>query len=223
MRKFLRAGLLLPFCELCLRPCGLAWQAPRKAPAGSAMGGAARAEHERTRRKHDEKSNKDLYACMHRGRQARPRAHGRSDWRRRRARGEARDGARGAADKSDHTSRGPRDWSSDGDDRSPSGCALLLRQHVHAPRRIRAQRRCVNRARPPPWHALPASIRHGQYMTVYSTFLRKLHPSVSRALPPVGWHSTVEQPLQMTTVCAWLNTVVLRSEEARGTNRVSSG
>mgnify|MGYP006936502743 CR=1 FL=1 len=60
-------------------------------------------------------------------------------------------------------------------------------------------------------------------MTVYSTFLRKLHPSVSRALPPVGWHSTVEQPLQMTTVCAWLNTVVLRSEEARGTNMVSSG
>ena len=32
-------------------------------------------------------------------------------------------------------------------------------------------------------------------------------------MPPVGWQSTVEQPLQITTVCAWLNTVVLR--EAR--------
>ena len=56
-----------------------------------------------------------------------------------------------------------------------------------------------------------ASIRHKQYGLVYSTFLRKLHPSVSRALPPVGWQSTVEQPLQMTTVCAWLKTVVLRT------------
>ena len=53
-----------------------------------------------------------------------------------------------------------------------------------------------------------ASIRHKQW-SIYSTFLRKLHPSVSRALPPVGWQSTVEQPLQMTTVCAWLKTVVL--------------
>ena len=44
----------------------------------------------------------------------------------------------------------------------------------------------------------------------HSTFFRKLQPSVSLALPPVGWQSTVEQPLQMTTVCAWLKTVVLR-------------
>ena len=30
-----------------------------------------------------------------------------------------------------------------------------------------------------------------------------------RALPPVGWHSTVEQLPQRTTVCAWLKTVVM--------------
>lgn len=33
-------------------------------------------------------------------------------------------------------------------------------------------------------------------------FLRKEQPSVSLALPPVGWQSTVEQPAQMTTVWA---------------------
>ena len=37
-----------------------------------------------------------------------------------------------------------------------------------------------------------------------------------RALPPEGWQSTVEQPLQMTTVCAWLKTVVLREEREEG-------
>ena len=35
------------------------------------------------------------------------------------------------------------------------------------------------------------------------------HPSVSLALPPVGWHSTVEQPAQMTTVWACEKTVVM--------------
>lgn len=30
-----------------------------------------------------------------------------------------------------------------------------------------------------------------------------------RALPPVGWHSTVVQPWQMTTVCACEKTVVM--------------
>lgn len=34
-------------------------------------------------------------------------------------------------------------------------------------------------------------------------------PSVRRALPPVGWHRTVEQPTHRTTVWAWLNTVVI--------------
>ena len=32
---------------------------------------------------------------------------------------------------------------------------------------------------------------------------------MSRALPPVGWHSTVEQPAQMTTVWACEKTVVM--------------
>lgn len=40
-------------------------------------------------------------------------------------------------------------------------------------------------------------------------FLRNEHPSVSLAFPPVGWHRTVEQPAQMTTVCAWEKTVVM--------------
>jgi len=40
-------------------------------------------------------------------------------------------------------------------------------------------------------------------------FLRKLHPSVRRALPPVGWHSTLEQPSHLTTVCACEKTVVI--------------
>lgn len=40
-------------------------------------------------------------------------------------------------------------------------------------------------------------------------FLLKEHPSVRRALPPVGWHSTVEQPPQMTTVWACEKTVVM--------------
>jgi len=34
-------------------------------------------------------------------------------------------------------------------------------------------------------------------------------PSVSFALPPVGWHNTVAQAAQNTTVCAWEKTVVL--------------
>lgn len=40
-------------------------------------------------------------------------------------------------------------------------------------------------------------------------FLRKEQPSVNRALPPVGWQSTVVHPWQMTTVWAWEKTVVM--------------
>src|SRR5665213_508044 len=40
-------------------------------------------------------------------------------------------------------------------------------------------------------------------------FLRNEQPSVSLALPPVGWQRTVEQPAQMTTVWAWEKTVVI--------------
>lgn len=32
---------------------------------------------------------------------------------------------------------------------------------------------------------------------------------MSRALPPVGWQSIIEQDPQSTVVCAWLNTVVM--------------
>lgn len=40
-------------------------------------------------------------------------------------------------------------------------------------------------------------------------FLRNEQPSVNRALPPVGWHRTWEQPAQTTTVWAWEKTVVM--------------
>lgn len=44
-----------------------------------------------------------------------------------------------------------------------------------------------------------------------SPFLLNEQPSVSRALPPVGTHSTVLQLGHTTTVCEWLNTVVLQN------------
>lgn len=40
-------------------------------------------------------------------------------------------------------------------------------------------------------------------------FLRNEQPSVRRALPPVGWHRTVVQPWQITTVWACEKTVVM--------------
>ena len=40
-------------------------------------------------------------------------------------------------------------------------------------------------------------------------FLLNEHPSVNLAFPPVGWHSTVLQPPQMTTVWACEKTVVM--------------
>ena len=40
-------------------------------------------------------------------------------------------------------------------------------------------------------------------------FRRKEQPSVRRALPPVGWHRTVVQPWQITTVWACEKTVVM--------------
>lgn len=40
-------------------------------------------------------------------------------------------------------------------------------------------------------------------------FRRNEQPSVRRALPPVGWQRTVEQPAQMTTVWACEKTVVM--------------
>ena len=58
----------------------------------------------------------------------------------------------------------------------------------------------------------PSSIKQSVVYFVPSClvyFLLKEQPSVSLALPPVGWHSTVEQPAQTTTVCACENTVVI--------------
>ncbi len=49
--------------------------------------------------------------------------------------------------------------------------------------------------------------------TIYSTFRRKLQPSVRRAFPPVGWHKTELQFPQTTTDCAWLKTVVLQRKK----------
>jgi len=43
----------------------------------------------------------------------------------------------------------------------------------------------------------------------YSTFFLNEHPSVNLALPPVGWHNTVLQAAQKTTVDAWEKTVVI--------------
>lgn len=48
---------------------------------------------------------------------------------------------------------------------------------------------------------------NSRWRTVY--FLRKEQPSVSLALPPVGWQRTVVQPWQITTVWAWEKTVVM--------------
>ena len=54
-------------------------------------------------------------------------------------------------------------------------------------------------------HPLPSLSTH--YSFPY--FLRNEHPSVKRAFPPVGWHSTVLHPPQMTTVWACEKTVVM--------------
>lgn len=43
-------------------------------------------------------------------------------------------------------------------------------------------------------------------------FLRNEQPSVSLALPPVGWQRTVVQPWQMTTVWACEKTVVMTKQ-----------
>jgi hypothetical protein len=44
-------------------------------------------------------------------------------------------------------------------------------------------------------------ILHASWPAAYSPFRLNEHPSVSRARPPVGWHSTVEQLPHRTTVC----------------------
>src|SRR5207253_1539891 len=59
-----------------------------------------------------------------------------------------------------------------------------------------------------------ANFGHGRITSVPAPhslvyFLRNEHPSVSRALPPVGWHSTCEHPAHTTTVWACEKTVVM--------------
>ena len=44
---------------------------------------------------------------------------------------------------------------------------------------------------------------------IFVYFRLNEQPSVNRAFPPVGWHNTVEQPPQMTTVWACEKTVVM--------------
>lgn len=56
-------------------------------------------------------------------------------------------------------------------------------------------------------HHLVVPSLHGS--TDQSTFLLKEHPSVRRARPPVGWHSTAEHELHTTTVCECEKTVVI--------------
>lgn len=58
---------------------------------------------------------------------------------------------------------------------------------------------------PPPPHTEDTNIYlHFPFLLLlllpHAYFRLKLHPSVKRALPPVGWHNTVEQPPQTTTV-----------------------
>ena len=59
-----------------------------------------------------------------------------------------------------------------------------------------------------------AALGEPEIMTA-STFLSfTLLTNVSHlALPPVGWHRTVEHPAQTTTVWAWLKTVVILRRE----------
>lgn len=45
--------------------------------------------------------------------------------------------------------------------------------------------------------------------TAYSCLRLKLQPSVSRHLPPLGWHRLWEQPAHTTTVVACEKTVVI--------------
>ena len=60
---------------------------------------------------------------------------------------------------------------------------------------------------PPPRPVTPYAEEGKQTRILY--FLRKEQPSVSLALPPVGWQRTVVHPWQMTTVWAWEKTVVI--------------
>ena len=72
---------------------------------------------------------------------------------------------------------------------------------------------------------MPARAGSGRlaYGSAQLLFLRKEQPSASRALPPVGSQSRVPQARHTTTVCEWLNTVVLRQRVGRGRGRGRGG
>jgi hypothetical protein len=53
------------------------------------------------------------------------------------------------------------------------------------------------------------SVSHASSRSRSIYFLLNEQPSVRRALPPVGWHRTCEQPWQTTTDCACEKTVVM--------------
>ena len=60
------------------------------------------------------------------------------------------------------------------------------------------------------------------YIAHQSPFFLKEHPSVSLALPPVGWQRTVWQLPHTTTVWEWLNTVVLPKNKRPRKNKISN-
>jgi len=59
---------------------------------------------------------------------------------------------------------------------------------------------------------------NGSILLPHLYFFRNEQPSVRRALPPVGWHKTVEHDPQMTTVCAWENTIVMLKQPGHFTS-----
>ena len=59
----------------------------------------------------------------------------------------------------------------------------------------------------PPIMFASHSISFSSFLCFY--FRLNEQPSVNLAFPPVGWHSTVEQPPQITTVWACEKTVVM--------------
>lgn len=79
----------------------------------------------------------------------------------------------------------------------------------------------VPRAEALRWHPPLADLRTRGHPYTFPYFLFKQglqspfrlneQPSMRRALPPVGTHSTALQLEQTTTVCEWLNTVVLQA------------
>ena len=56
---------------------------------------------------------------------------------------------------------------------------------------------------------LQVSLIQNNQRNNYADFFLKLHPSVSLALPPVGWASMIMQDVHWMTVCACENTMLM--------------